>query len=134
MKMVICFTTIITLVFSSLLFAAPAYQGSIVFKQKDGSSFKGKLKGDEWFNWVEDKQGNIIKYNKKSKNYEYGVIKQKNGEFDLLPSGVMAGTQAKMTSSGNIQADQVMVEKIDQKTLSKIWKQKRSKVKRHPKK
>jgi len=99
-------------------YAVPAFKGSIKFQQNDGSTFSGKLQGDEWFNWVEDTEGNIIKYNKKSKNYEYGVVKDLNGTLDLVPSNVKVGD--KVEGSG--------LEKIDKEILKKIWKQKKAKA------
>lgn len=54
---------VLILTLGAMCMAAPAFQGEIDFKQKDGSSFKGELKGDEYFSWVEDTQGNIIKFN-----------------------------------------------------------------------
>ena len=100
------------------LYSVPAYQGSIKFKQNDGSTFSGKLKGDEWFNWVEDEQGDIIKYNKKSKNYEYAVVKESNGKLDLVPSNVKVGDQVERSG----------LEKIDKEILIKIWKEKKAKA------
>ncbi|HSR73310.1 MAG TPA: hypothetical protein VLL31_00575 [Sulfurovum sp.] len=113
------------LLISMITFAytAPAYKGAIKFEQSDGSTFSGKLKGDEWFNWVEDKQGDIIKYNKKSKNYEYGVVKEVNGTLDLAPSDIKVGNKPAGSDLG----------KIDKKTLIKIWKEKKEKALKYKK-
>ena len=77
----------LTVLLTIISFASIAYKGDIEFKQKDGSKFTGNLKGDEWFSWVEDKDGHIIKYNNISQNYEYGEVKEINGSLDLVPSG-----------------------------------------------
>ena len=69
MVKVILFLSMIT-----WLYSVPAYQGAIKFKQNDGSTFSGKLKGDEWFNWVEDEQGDIT-----------GVADVVNGEVNTKP-------------------------------------------------
>lgn len=123
---VILFVSMITFAFS-----APAYKGSIKFQQNDGSTFSGKLKGDEWFNWIEDKQGDIIKYNKKSKNYEYAMIKEVNGTLDLVPSNIKVGNKPKQL--GNIDSTIPGLLKIDKKTLEKIWKQKKEKALKYKK-
>lgn len=104
-------------------YTAPAYKGPIKFEQSDSSTFSGKLKGDEWFNWVEDEQGDIIKYNKKSKNYEYAVVKEANGTLDLAPSNIKVGDKPEGSDLG----------KIDKNTLTKIWKQKKEKALKYKK-
>lgn len=43
-------TILLTISIATLAFGAPAFKGDIEFKQKDGTTFDGKLKGDEWFN------------------------------------------------------------------------------------
>ena len=103
-------------------FSAPAYQGEIDFKQSDGSNFIGHLKGDEYFSWIEDKQGHIITYNFLSKNYEFAILKDIKGKVELEPSGVkvspiMAG---QLTSSFNTKQS-----KIDKNQLTGIWKRKK---------
>ncbi|MCO4844967.1 MAG: hypothetical protein KC427_03005 [Sulfurovum sp.] len=115
----------------SWAYSVPAYKGAIKFKQNDGSSFSGKLKGDEWFNWVEDKQGDIIKYNKESKNYEYGMIKEINGTLDLVPSSIKVGHKPKQSSNSGSTLPSLL--KIDKKTLEKIWKQKKEKALKYKK-
>jgi len=104
-------------------YAVPAFKGSIKFKQNDGSTFSGKLQGDEWFHWVENTEGDIIKYNKESKNYEYAVVKELNGTLDIVPSNVKVGD--KVEGSG--------LEKIDKEILKKIWKQKKEKALKYKK-
>lgn len=120
MVKVILFLSMIT-----WLYSAPAFKGSIKFKHNDGSTFSGKLKGDEWFNWIEDDQGDIIQYNKKSKNYEYGVIKEINGTLDLVPSNIKVGNKPKKSTSVDDFIPSVL--KIDKETLRKIWKRKKRK-------
>lgn len=112
-------------------YSVPAFKGPIKFKQNDGSAFVGKLKGDEWFSWVEDKQGDIIKYNKESKNYEYGMIKEINGTLDLVPSSIKVGHKPKQSSSPDSTLPTLL--KIDKKTLEKIWKQKKEEALKYKK-
>jgi len=116
----------------SLVYSVPAYKGTIKHKQNDGSSFSGKLQGDEWFNWIEDKHGDIIKYNKKSKDYEYGMIKEINGTLDLVPSSIKVGNKPKESSIFDSMIPSLL--KVDKKILEKIWKQKKEeglKYKKH---
>jgi len=112
-------------------YSVPAYQGSIKFTQNDGSSFTGHLKGDEWFSWVEDKNGDIIKYNTKSKDYEYGMVKEVNGTLDLVPSSIKVGSKPKKSKS--VDATEASTLRIDKQTLEKIWKQKKEKALKYKK-
>jgi hypothetical protein len=121
MRKVLLFISIITFAFS-----VPAFKGLIKFKQNDGMSFSGKLKGDEWFNWIEDEQGDIIKYNQKSKNYEYAIIKEVNGTLDLVPSNIKVGNKPKQSSG--LEPTVSGLEKIDKEILKKIWKEKKEKA------
>lgn len=107
----------------SLLSAVPAYQGDVSFKQSDRTQFTGKLKGDEWFNWIEDKEGHVIIFNKKTKNYEYGMVKTINGVPALLPSGIKAGDAALKSRTFSTQ-----IQTVDKETLMKIWAEKRKKA------
>jgi len=68
----------------------PAYQGEIIFKQKDESTFRGHLYGDEYFSWIKDTQGYIVIFNNKSKNYELAKLQTTNGHLQLFPTGVKA--------------------------------------------
>ena len=103
-------------------FSASAYKGDIEFKQENGSSFNGNLKGDEWFNWIEDKDGNIIKYNNSSKNYEYAEFKDIDGVTQLLPSGIAVGEPLPSKSKA-------LYNTVSTKDkLSKVWKEKRDKA------
>ena len=113
-------------------FASSAYKDDIEFKQKDGSTFTGNLKGDEWFSWVEDKDGHIIKYNNMSKNYEYGELKEINGSLELVPSNSKVSTEESGTSmapslSSASSASSSMT--IDKSVLLEIWKREREEAK-----
>lgn len=54
------------------------------YKQTDGTSFKGILKGEGFFTYIELADGYIGVYNKKSKLYEYALVKDER----LLASGI----------------------------------------------
>ena len=108
---------------SSLGFAAPAYHGEIEFNQDDGSKFSGHLKGDEYFSWVEDKQGNIIKFNKVSKNYEYAKVKINQGKAELVPAGIKVNKNGALFSSSGIG------QSVSKEKLFEIWTRKKDEVK-----
>ncbi len=103
----------------SQIHAVSAYQEVLSLKQSDTKSFRGTIKGDEWFHWVEDNHGNIIKYNPKSKNYEYAKVQRAQGYLDLVPSG------KKVATGIASQTEDISI--IDKKILLEIWKQKRDK-------
>lgn len=58
------------------------------FKQKDGSSFKGMIRGKDFFTYVELLNGYICLYNQETGTYEYAVVK----DHKLLPSGIPVNT------------------------------------------
>lgn len=119
------------MIFASIITFAlcvPAFQGPMEFKQNDGSTFQGKLKGDEWFNWIEDKEGRIVKYNNSSKNYEYAKVEEKNGTLELVPSGTKVDIIKKLDRNAS------EFFKIDREILKKIWNQKKEKAYEYKKK
>jgi hypothetical protein len=74
-------TILITL---TTLFSAPAYNAKKICKQADGTEFVCRANGNHHLNWLEDENGEILKYNAKTKNFEYGII----DGVDLKASGV----------------------------------------------
>ena len=129
MKALLLKSIVTVLVFSSAIQAAPAYSGEIVFRQKDGSTFSGYLKGDEYFHWIEDKNGRIILYNKEDKMYEFAkIIETTNGMFDLNLSGI------KVTFDGAMAPALSELPKIDHQLLKTIWQNKRAKASKHEEK
>lgn len=107
----------------SLGYAAPAIPDDISFEQLDGSTFEGNLKGDEWFSWVEDKNGNIIKYNFDSKNYEYAIIEGTDSGVELIPSGIAVVIE---NHTNDAPADKVIVGDSTRKLLGDILVRKRN--------
>ena len=59
------------------------------FKQKNGSSFKGIIRGKDFFKYIQLEDGHISLYNKKTDQYEYAVVK----DHKLLPSGIPVNTE-----------------------------------------
>jgi hypothetical protein len=102
--------------------AAPAFQGVRTFIQSDGSSFQGHIQGDEYMNWIETKDGNIVVYNKKDQNYDYAIIKNDN----LKPSG------KKYTKTyGNNLRKAYSFQPISREKLYELWTLKRQKSLKH---
>ncbi|SMN14225.1 hypothetical protein CRYPD_387 [uncultured Candidatus Thioglobus sp.] len=113
--------SIVLFSFSTSLFAVMAYLGEITFTQANGSTFNGYLKGDEWFSWVEGGQGEIIIYNRKSRNYDLAVIKKINGVAELKSSGVRFSPSYYASSpSTSARANTI------KNSLSAIWQRKRN--------
>lgn len=109
---------------TSIGYTAPAYDGEITFEQHDGHTFKGHLKGDEYFSWVEDNKGNIVVYNDKSKDYEHAKLSESYGSIELLPSGISITKTAISKSAPTLEKNKD--KKITKDILSKIWKRKRT--------
>ncbi len=118
----VIYITLLLVCTTTLMNAVEAYHGEITFKQKDGSRFNGKLKGDEWFHWIEDTKGNTIVYNLEKKTYEYGLIKKVNGVYDLVPSGIAVATKAQKYPAQTLSSN---LGKIDRQMLYRIWQRKR---------
>lgn len=108
--------------FSATTLAEPAFPGEVTFTQKDGSTFKGHNRGDEWFGWIEDKQKNIIIYNENSQNHEFATFAKNNGILDLTPSGISVGSSNKLNKANNIK--NVPEDLEVRKKLIQIWQQK----------
>mgnify|MGYP001594476220 CR=1 FL=1 len=52
-------------------YAVPAYPGLFELKQPSGYAFEARKRGDEWYNWVETKDGYGIYKNKETSSWEY---------------------------------------------------------------
>ncbi len=77
---------IIILVISFVLisFAAPVFSVQKTYRQSDGTTFTATPKGDEYLNYIQTPQGDILLYNPKTKNYDYATVKNNS----LVPSGI----------------------------------------------
>lgn len=108
---------ILTLILTNL-FSAPAYNAKRIFKQADGTEFTARLSGNHILNWVEDENGEILKYNPETKNYEYAIVQ----DSKLKPSGVRYSKQnAKLAPSKAQRA----IKKIGKKDLSDLLKKRK---------
>ncbi|MEB2307954.1 MAG: M6 family metalloprotease domain-containing protein [Candidatus Brocadiaceae bacterium] len=61
------------LIFPLKLYAIPAYEGLFTLQQSSGFTFEARQHGDEWYNWVETKDGYGIYKNSTSGNWEYYI-------------------------------------------------------------
>ena len=95
------------------LFGVPAYQGEKEFTQNDGKSFKGYLKGDEYFSWIQTKTGHTAKYNRNSRNYEYMIL---SAEDNLLFSSIKVNSS---NLRSNVPGE---IKIISTEQLGKLWK------------
>ena len=98
----------------SIIQAAPARNGDRVFKQENGVTFVGQAKGNQHLNWIESSDGEILKYNSATKNYELAEIKNDN----LKPSGVKYEDGIKKSRS-------LKLVKLKNEDVYKLFSQKR---------
>lgn len=121
---------LITCLLLGNLYSGPARSIHKVFKQINGTSFEGKLKGDEHFSWIELKNGDIAVYNEASKLYEYAEFKTIDDKLELRASGTYIGSKKSSVAgkknisiqSNSKQSFDVSAQKFN---LSQIWKRKR---------
>lgn len=102
----------------SLLYGAPAFNSEQRFDQPDGTTFKGKQRGDEYLHWIESDSGDIILFNKKSRRFEHaelvGDTLQANGDL-------FVHTEKKSSASG-------LHRRSDSEALKRVWMGKRYKA------
>jgi len=101
------------------LFGAPAFQGEKNFKQNDASTFKGTLKGDEWFSWIETTTGYPVRYNPQSKNYEYVTL---NAKDELIFSNVKVESAKAQGLSAMVSSPPKEIKKISSAKFGQLWK------------
>lgn len=108
---------ILILLTLNLLYAVPAYSKFREFKHADGTVFIAKAQGNQYLNWIETVDGEILKYNEDSQNFEYANIQ----ENFLKPSGIRyeSNNSKIQKSSGRIKT----IEKID---VYKLWTEKQN--------
>ena len=61
------------LIFPLEVFAVPACDRPFELKQPSGKTFEARQRGDEWYNWVETKDGYGIYKNTETGNWEYYI-------------------------------------------------------------
>jgi len=111
----------VLLLITSNILAAPAAPGFRVFYQHDGTSFEAEGHGDEYFSWIEDKQGRVIEYNPASYNYEYSVLTEQDGALTLTHSGVAATDYTPVGVSSSLGSKTAIIA-IEKSTLAGVVK------------
>src|SRR3990167_918200 len=72
-SLIIAALVILTSAFPVKSYGVPAYDGLFELKQPLGKTFEARKRGDEWYNWVETKEGYGIYKNTETGNWEYYV-------------------------------------------------------------
>lgn len=109
----------ILLMMLSNLYSAPAYGAKRVFKQADGSTFEAMAKGNQHLNWIEDENGDILKYNHKSKNFDYAKIEDNR----LKASGQKYTKQNSLIKS--VSSKKII--KVNKEDVYELWSVKQKK-------
>jgi M6 family metalloprotease-like protein len=93
LKSLFCCIVFYVLFAGAQAFAGPAAPDTFTLDQPDGTSFKAKIHGDEFQNWIEavDTGHSVIK-NRQSNNWEYA---EKNVDGTLRASGVRVSPDGK---------------------------------------
>ena len=108
--------TLLFLLAFSTVFAAPAYDKVRTFTQADGTTFKARAQGNHHLHWIESSDGEILRYNKATQNFDYAII-QKN---KLKASGASYNTQ------NSIRARSIArIPKLTRKEVYELWAKKR---------
>ena len=106
---------LLLLLIASALWSAPAYTQKRMFKQPDGTDVPVRSQGDEYLNWIETDDGEILLLNKREKQLEYAIIKDKK----LKPSGKAFKSPKARNNTPRLHP------KITKEELRKLWKEKR---------
>jgi hypothetical protein len=77
--------------------AVTAYPFPLERVQADGSVITVNMKGDEFFNWAEDENGNVIAFDRDAGDWRYAYIQ--DGEVKPGPESVAAGKTAEHTKA-----------------------------------
>jgi hypothetical protein len=99
------------------LFSAPALNIQREFKNFDGTTFIGKPQGNQHLNWIQTEDGNILKYNAQSHNFEYAMIKN-----NILRA---SGVKYRESNSKDIRALR-NIERVNIDEVYKLWAKKRA--------
>ncbi len=99
------------------VYATPASPQPFDAIQSDGTAIKIKGYGDEYFNWYEDMQGNVVEYNFKSSDWCYAYI----SEGKLLPTSVPVNSKLKVKSLERKDLTP-LIENIDRSSLEQTAK------------
>jgi len=79
---------VILLSIAGQTWAVPVNADYQVVRHADNSELVVAQFGDEDVQWLETPRGEIVLFNRRSGNYEYATIGEKNGKKFLKPSGI----------------------------------------------
>ena len=88
MKKIILIKILLIIVSYQNLLSAPAIPNLLEVKQPNGKKFFAYLKGDEFFNWWESKNGDILIRNIETGFLEFAQIKKINNVEFFLTTGI----------------------------------------------
>ena len=112
----------------SQLFSAPALGKMREFTNADGTTFMAKARGDQHLNWIQTDDGEVLRYNQNSNNFEYAIIKK-----NLLQASGVKYDKKDVKQKRSLRH----IDKINEKELYKLWSQKKiqhyQRVKKSPK-
>jgi hypothetical protein len=108
---------LIFLLTTSVLFSAPSFNQLREYKNADGTLFKARQQGDEYLNWIETPNGDILEYNNQTKNFDYVEIK--NGELKA------SGEKYQNSSALKVKSRTTQT-KLSKDSLYELWNQKRA--------
>jgi len=107
---------LLSFILISSLFSAPAFQKMREFKNIDGTTFKAKAQGNQYLNWIETADGEILKYNRESKNFEYAKIEGSS----LKASGARYNKKASKRARSLAH-----ISKLKHKDIYELWRKRR---------
>ena len=95
------------------LLSAPAFSKLREFHHIDGTTFMAKAHGNQHLNWIQTQDGEILKYNEQTKDFEYAKIEHNS----LKASGIryVKSNSKRARSLGHIN-------KLFMQDLQKLWK------------
>ena len=114
----------ILLLLTVSLYSAPARGGVLTFTQPDGTTFKGLLKGDSAFHWIES-SGQIVMTNPED-GFFYNAKVTKEGKLALTTQKPMTTNdsyqRSTQRSSQNAVSPTQKLDKSSQEALHKLYK------------
>jgi len=97
-------------------FGAPAFNKEREFTQADGTKFTARAFGDHHLNWIQTQDGEVLKYNSQTKNFEYAIINNDNLES--------SGTKYQKLNSKRARS-LGKVKKLNIDDVYRLWRKKR---------
>jgi len=116
-------------VFVTAAFSAPAINRTITFTQPDGTRFKGHLKGDSSFHWIES-NGDIVVYNPQDKYYYKAIADKEKGLIITTQKAINKSNEYMKNSLNAVNRIKKEISQSDRESLYILYK--KSKTINHP--